>query len=146
MITDINALRAMSAAQEATLSGWDGGEITVRLKRPSLYEMAAGGSIPNPLLHVADALFSGRGEALKRASLDETAKTLRLLAKAALVEPTWNELEKAGVTLNDQQINEIYAFIVGGAAQLEKFRRLLRGADRRDGADDELPRVEPHGH
>ena len=41
MITDLNTLKAMSAAEEVTLSGWNGDEIRVRLKRPALYEMAA---------------------------------------------------------------------------------------------------------
>lgn len=143
MITDLNTLKAMSAAEEVTLSGWNGDEIRVRLKRPALYEMAATGGIPNPLLSVADALFSGNSEAIKRAPMDEVAKTLRTLAKAALIEPSWDELTEAGITLTDQQINEIYAYIVGGAAQLGRFRDTVRHPNGRHGRNDALPGVEP---
>lgn len=74
MITNLETLAAMAGAQEVALSGWNGEEIRVRLKKPSLYAMAAEGRIPNPLLGVAEGLFMGNQDAIKRASLDDTAK------------------------------------------------------------------------
>ena len=128
MITNIEQMIAKAGAKEVQLSGWEGDEITVMLKKPSLYEMAASGSIPNPLLGIAEALFVGNQDTIKRTPIDEVAKTLRSMAKKALVNPTWDELQNAGIELTDQQINEIYAFIVGGAAQLERFRAAERNS------------------
>lgn len=146
MVTDLKTMLEKGGPQEVKLSGWDEDEITVRLRRPSLYEMAASGRIPNPLLGAADALFTANGAALGKISLEEQAKTLRVMAKAALVEPTMTELEEAGVELTDRQINEIYAYIIGGAAQLERFRYIVRNTAGGYVQPDGVQSVEPAGH
>lgn len=146
MVTDLKTMLVMNGPKEVKLSGWNDDEITVKLRRPSLYEMAASGRIPNPLLGVADALFMGNAQNIGKASLEDTAKTLRIMAKAALVEPTMAELEENGIELTDRQYNEIYAFIIGGAAQLEKFRYIERNTAGGHGQSDGVQSVEPAGH
>lgn len=145
MITDFEKIKTECGAQEVVLSGWDGGEITVKLRRPTLFSMAAGGHIPNPLLGAAEALFSGSAARIKTMNIADTAKVLRAIAKSALIEPEWERLEEAGIELTDVQLEEIFAFTVGGAAQLARFRDgMRRAAGQRQPADGNAP-VKPDG-
>ncbi len=126
MVTSIEAMKLNGGPREVTLSGWDGEEITVVLKRPSLFNMAAGGQIPNPLLPAAEALFMMNGSAIAKSSLSDTAKVMTEIARAALVSPAWDEITGAGLILTDTQLSEIYAYVIGGAKRLETFRDKMR--------------------
>lgn len=46
------------------------------------------------------------------------------IAKAALVSPSYSEIEEAGITLTDMQLQEIYSFATGGVKELENFRKI----------------------
>ena len=59
----------------------------------------------------------------------QEARALHCIAGRALAEPTLRELEAAGVSLTDQQYMEIYAYVIGGARHLERFRRIGGGGD-----------------
>lgn len=126
MITDLERMKQGGGPKEVTLSGWDGEEITVLLRRPTLFNMAASGQIPNPLLPAAEALFMMNGSRITKNSLTDTAKALIEIARAALVKPTLEEMAEAGLELTDEQLNEIYAFVIGGAKRLETFRSKMR--------------------
>lgn len=140
-VTSIAEMVKAGGPKEVEISGWDGQPMTVKLIRPSLYSMAAGGAIPNPLLPVADALFMMNGSGIQKLQIDDMAKMMRLMAKEALVEPTLEEIEGAGLTLTDTQYNEIYAFVIGGAKTLETFRRGVRLQAGGDDADHGVPGV-----
>lgn len=135
MVTSIKEMARAGGAEEVTLSGWNGEDITVKLRRPSLYAMAAAGKIPNPLLGVADGLFMMNATTITKARFDETAKMMELIAREALVEPTLDEITAAGLTLTDSQYLEIYSYVIRGAKNLERFRHLQRdqaGANDKD--------------
>lgn len=137
MTTSIEEMARQGGVREITLSGWDGeNDITVKARRPSLYAMAAAGHIPNPLLPAADSLFMANGAAIQKSRFDDMAKMLDIIARETLVKPTFEELEQAGLTLTDTQYLEIYRFVIGGAASLERFREAVRAAAGRHGAAD----------
>ncbi len=125
----MNIQEAIKAAgpREVELSGWDGGTVTMKLRRPSLVEMIVGDYIPNPLLATVGKLFRANAAELAQVNQVEQSKALHCIAGRALVEPTLEELEAAGVSLTDDQYMEIYAYVIGGAAHLERFRRIIGG-------------------
>ena len=128
MITDINAIAQKYGAQEVTLPGWSAeDEFVCKLKRPSLMDMAASGSIPNPLLGTVRTLFSANRKEIENVPLDKQAEAMMAMARHAMVEPTLEELKQVGVTLTDVQLMMIYAYAIGGAAALEPFRDFMRG-------------------
>lgn len=134
-----DAIKA-AGPREVEISGWDGGSVTVKLRRPSLVEMIVGDYVPNPLLPTVEKLFQGNPTELSKLSQVEQAKALHCVTGRALVEPTLDELTQGGVSLTDDQYMEIYAYVIGGAAHLERFRRIIRGgAGQPHGADANAP-------
>lgn len=123
----MNIQEAIQAAgpRDVELSGWDGGTVSMKLRRPSLVEMIVGDYVPNPLLATVGKLFRANAAELAQINQTEQAKALHCIAGRALVEPTLDELEAAGVSLTDDQYMEIYAYVIGGAAHLERFRRII---------------------
>lgn len=128
-ITSLDEIRALNAAQEIELSGWEPGtSFRCKARRPRLFEMAAAGEIPNPLLPIVEELFVQNSAALAKRSVPDQSKALIALADMALVEPTVDEIHEAGAVLTDDQLLEIYTFVLGGAASLAGFRAAARGA------------------
>jgi hypothetical protein len=128
-ITSIEEIRAANAAQEIELSGWEPGvPFRCKARRPRLFEMAAAGEIPNPLLPVVEELFMQNSAALGKRSVADQSKALIALADMTLVEPTAAEIHEAGAVLTDDQLLEIYTFVLGGAAALAGFREAARRA------------------
>ena len=122
-ITSLDAIRAANAPQEIEVSGWEPGvPFVCKARRPRLYEMAAAGEIPNPLLPVVEELFMQNSAALAKRNVADQSKALIALADMALVEPTVEEIHEAGAVLTDEQLLEIYTFVLGGAAALAGFR------------------------
>ena len=134
MVTKIEDFVRMSRGSEIELPGFVTGEtITVKVKRPSLLDMAKNGRIPNPLLNTAAELFKAGvtkpindGESFKSMS-----EVIMIEVKEALVEPTYEELEEAGVTLTDMQMFYIHDFVQSGVNALKVFRE-EQGADAGD--------------
>lgn len=123
------------SARKIALPGWDEHPFVCRARRPSLLQMAAAGHIPNPLLPAAQALFEEDDGALEKLPLDQQGRVLVEIARAALAEPTLEQLEQAGVQLTDEQLLALYVYAMGGAAALEPFRQKVLGvADRDDDA------------
>jgi len=135
--TSIDKIKLFAGTQEVELPGWEDGEPFVcKLRRPTLYAMMAEGGIPNPLLPVVAELFSGNPARIAQLPTGEMVQGVMKIAKMALVEPSAKSLEAAGVYLTDLQVNEIYAFVIGGAAGLDRFRAGIR---RAIGGDDGKP-------
>lgn len=125
-VTTLDQLRKYSEGSEVELPGFYGKEpITVRLKRPSLMLLVQDGKIPNPLLNTAAELFqNGMNDAVKNGySFKYTAETLLRIAKASLIEPTYEDFERAGLNLTDAQLLHIYVFAQTGADALKSFRK-----------------------
>lgn len=117
----MEAIRRAAAPKAVELPGWEPGESwTAKLRRPGLYELVGKGAVPNPLLGEVERLFMGA--AGSHTSKDEV-DALMVIAKAALVEPTLDELTEAGAALTDDQLLCIYSFVLGGALGLSIFRK-----------------------
>lgn len=124
MVTKIEDIRG-TGVQEVELPGFVPGErFVVRLQRPSLIKLAKEGQIPNPLLGAAAKLFQrGMNPGNNGESFREMGEAAYFLAKAALVEPSFDELEAAGIELTDEQLMAIYMYTQKGVYMLEGFRK-----------------------
>lgn len=99
-----------------------------RLKRPDLIDIVTT-EFPNELLGVAYELFNSdeqeqenkNPENVFKASA-ERKKVLEIIAKATLVEPSFEEIEKAGMKLTFVQLLEIYEYVNRGVENLKFFR------------------------
>lgn len=139
-VTSIKEIKARSDAQVVAIPGYgDGKPLYLKLRRVSLLEMARGGSIPNELKAAVSELYS-RGQ-VTTAGLKATADTMLLIAERAMVEPTLQELQDAGVELTDEQATAIYLYTRSGLEGLRPFRQepgvpepLPDGADVEDAA------------
>lgn len=97
--------------------------LIVSIKRPSLMDMIVDGVIPNPLQAKAIELFEGKSRASE--SVDDVRilyDLMVLFAKSCLVQPTYEDIEEAGVTLTDEQLLAIYNYAQRGSRALEPFR------------------------
>lgn len=98
-----------------------------RLKRPDLIDIVTT-EFPNELLGVAYELFNSdeqeqenkNPEKVFKASA-ERKKVLEIIAKATLVEPSFEEIEKAGMKLTFVQLLEIYEYVNRGVENLKFF-------------------------
>ena len=111
------------------LPGWCGEEWACELRRPSLLTLAAKGAIANPLLKTARKLFYS-GVSPDGGDLAEEGRVLLEIARAALVKPSFAELEAAGIELTDEQLVAIFQFTQLGAAALDRFRQLPADTQR----------------
>ena len=146
-MTDIEEAARRYAAEEVELPGW-GPEagFSCRLRRPGLVVMAeAAGFVPNPLLSAVEELFFPAGKAVKLPP-EQQARALHAIARYALVSPTMDELNEAGLALTDEQYLSIYAFALKGADGLARFRTGIHRESRDDGGDvlgETVPNSEP---
>ena len=131
----MNSVDSIRTSQLVSLPGWDGGNWECELKRPSILAMAASGAIPNPLMKTARRLFYS-GVSPDGGDLAEEGRVLLEIARAALVKPSLDELEEAGIELTDEQLVAIFQFTQLGAKALDRFRQLpadidsyIRGAE-----------------
>ncbi len=122
-VTSFDAILGMAPTQpeELTLSGWSPGtEITVLVKKPNFYNLLAKNAIPNPLLPEMQKLF------VRRQVAEEHGKASADFAKECLVEPTYTQLEEAGVELTDDQLLELCMYATLGPELLRSFRESAR--------------------
>ena len=129
------SLDAIKTSKIETIPGWFGETVEVELKRHSILALAAAGAIPNPLMKTARKLFYS-GINPDSGDLAEEGRVLLEVAKAALVNPSFDELEAAGIELTDEQLIAIFQFTQLGAKALDRFRQLpadpdgdIRGAE-----------------
>ena len=126
----------IKTSQVVAIPGWCGDQWECELHRPSILALAAKGAIANPLMKTARRLFySGVST---DGDLAEEGRVLLEIARAALVKPSFDELEAAGIELTDEQLVAIFQYTQLGAKALDRFRQLP--ADN-DGAADraEIP-------
>ncbi|WP_143314194.1 hypothetical protein [Clostridium sp. HBUAS56017] len=125
-VTSLDDIKKIAEGEIVPLQGFYRKEpFVVRLKRPSLLSLAAGKQIPNQLLNTAYTLFYGSNQPGKNDNnIANNAEIYKIVAKSALVEPSYDELEKAGVSLTDTQLIEIWQFSQFGVTALNNFRKL----------------------
>ena len=123
-IASVSDIAKAASGEIITLPGYSSGDyINIKVRRPSLMEMAATGKIPNPLIDAAARLFTdGIDKQKDGESFTELSSVMICVAKAALVEPTYKQLEEAGVSLTDQQLMFLYHYITSGVDALRPFR------------------------
>ena len=121
-VTSIEKLKKIAQGQEVELQGWDEEPFVCILKRPSLLGLVENGDIPNPLLHAAYILFNGSNNPKDQVNLKEMNDLYRIIAKAAMVNPTYDQVVEAGLELTDMQLLEIYRFTQLGVKSLISFR------------------------
>lgn len=124
MTTKIEELKDVGV-QEVSLPGFTPGvPFVVKLSRPSLIRLAREGEIPNSLLGSAARLFTeGSGKLMQDGEgFVELSKAITFLAKASLVEPSYDELASAGIELTDAQLMDIYLYTQQGVRALDGFR------------------------
>lgn len=117
------SLDAIKTSKIETLPGWCGDVVEVELRRPSILALAAAGAIPNPLMKTARKLFYS-GISPDGGDLAEEGRVLIEIAKAALVKPSFDQLEEAGISLTDEQLVAIFQYTQLGAKALDRFRQL----------------------
>ena len=122
------SLESIKTSETVSLPGWCGDVVEVELRRPSILALAAAGAIPNPLMKTARKLFYS-GISPEGGDLAEEGRVLIEIAKAALVKPSFDELEAAGIELTDEQLVAIFQYTQLGAKALDRFRQLPANPD-----------------
>lgn len=126
-ITTLGDLQSYREGAVVRLPDFSNGQpFVVRLKRPSMLALAKSGKIPNQLLTTAGELFvkgSGSFDPKDKNMLSNFYDTCHVICEAALVEPTLDEIESAGVELSDEQIMAIFNYTQAGVSTLKNFRQ-----------------------
>ena len=104
----------------------EGQPFVARVRRPSMLVLAKQGKIPNSLLTAAGELFSKGGagmDADNENMLSDVYGICEVIARASLVQPTYDEIQQAGMELSDDQIMAIFNYTQNGVKALESFRK-----------------------
>ena len=101
----------------------EGQPFVARLRRPSMMALAKSGKIPNALLSTANSLFiKGGVDAADDSVMKDVLSVVDVLCAAAFVEPTYEQLQKVGVELTDEQYMFIFNYTQQGIKALQPFR------------------------
>lgn len=132
-VTTIEELQKYGAGQLVELPSFaEGMPFVAKLKRPSMMAMMKSGKIPNSLLSTANTLFSNKQTevAMEDDNLyRDVFEITEILADAALVEPTYQQIKEAGLELTDQQYMFIFNYTQVGVKALEPFREEQAGTE-----------------
>lgn len=122
-VTRLDTLQEYSQGQVVAFPPFaEGQPFVARIRRPSMLALAMSGKIPNSLLSVANDLFAGKGLTSKKESaLKDLFAILDVICADCFVEPTYQELKGAGVTLTDEQLMFIFNYTQRGNKALESF-------------------------
>lgn len=137
-VTSFEDLKKVSTAETQLPPFADGTPFVAILRKVSIINMAIDGRVPNPLmktvLKVLGTDSSENTESLEAieknatndlSSNEESAKQslefLLTVVKNSLVSPTYEEIEKSGVKLSDEQLFAIFSYALGGMEILSKF-------------------------
>lgn len=123
-VTSILDLQEYAKGVIVELPGFaEGQPFVARLRRPSMLVLAKSGKIPNELLATADSLFNGTKRATNNPNaLKEITGILEIMAEAALVDPSYNDLKEVGLDLTDEQFMAIFNYTQAGVRALDSFR------------------------
>lgn len=126
-VTSFEQLKEYALGQLVKLPSFgEGQEFYARLKRPSMLKLAESGRIPNALLVTANQLFEKGGngfDAQDENFMPSMMKVIREICSAAFVEPTYEDIEKAGLELTDEQLMFVFQYTQIGVNALQSFRQ-----------------------
>lgn len=129
-VMSIDEIAKKAAPQVIEIPGWNDDFIAVRVKRPSMLGMANRGLIPNSLLVAAQKVFTQTVDG--DISLQDISNVMETVVKAALVEPTYEEFQEAGLEFTDDQVVAIFSYTQEGLKGLESFRTDKAGSEDSD--------------
>ena len=104
----------------------EGQPFVARVRRPSMLVLAKQGKIPNTLLTAAGELFTKGGGGMDADNVEMLGQVYdicKIICCAALVEPTMDDIESAGMELSDDQLMAIFNYTQNGIKALEPFRK-----------------------
>lgn len=100
-----------------------------RMCKPSLMSMFYSGKVPNVLLEEVRKVFRQEHgelipdvESINSESTSNMMQVIDLLASAAFIEPTWDEIKQSGVQLTEAQYLFIFNYTQGDVQNLTNFR------------------------
>ena len=130
-VTSIADIVKMAKGEIVELPGFKSNQkVYFRLVRPSMLMLAKTGQIPNSLLSRAADLFSKGSRSFNNDDGDVLAESydvLNSIARAAMVEPTMDQLTSNGVSLTDEQLMAIFNYTQNGVNSLSQFREQPAG-------------------
>ena len=130
-VTSIADIVKMAKGEIVELPGFKSDQkVYFRLVRPSMLMLAKTGQIPNSLLSRAADLFSKGSRSFNNDDGDVLAESydvLNSIARAAMVEPTMDQLTSNGVLLTDEQLMSIFNYTQNGVNSLSQFREQSAG-------------------
>lgn len=137
-VTPVNCNQAMHITTVSDLQSYatgtvvrfpdfgDGQPFVARVRRPSMLVLAKQGKIPNSLLTTAGELFAKGGGGLDSDNenmLGDMYNIMDIIATAALIQPTMEEIKSVGLELSDDQLMAIFNYSQTGIKALESFRQ-----------------------
>lgn len=123
-ITSLQDLQSYAQGQIVELPPFGEGQpFVARLGRPSILELVKNGSIPNSLLTTANKLFvNNQMDVNENNMLSDVFKVIESLCQATFLEPTYDQIKGAGVSLTDEQMMFVFYYTQKGIQALESFR------------------------
>lgn len=124
-ITSLAQLTKYTEGQIVELPSFaEGQPFVARIRRPSMLALAKSGKIPNSLLKTANSLFNGTSQSQNNDSyLKDVFDVLDVVCEACFLEPTYAQLQEAGIELTDDQYMFIFNYSQTGVMALDSFRR-----------------------
>lgn len=126
-VTTIEELKSYQHGQLVELPPFaEGQPFIARLRRPSLMVLIKSGKIPNQLIAMATKMFANGGGAIDSDDADSIVELLDVvdvLAEAAFVQPTYKQLQEAGIQLTDDQYMALFSYTQNGVEGLKSFRK-----------------------
>lgn len=130
MALKITPLEDLARASQGTLIELppfvEGQPFVACLKRPSLLALVRAGKIPNSLIATANELFVKGGlDTDNDKALSNLFEVLDAICEACFVEPTYEQIKAAGITLTDDQLMFVFNYTQQGVTALGNFRSQL---------------------
>ena len=126
-ITTVSDLQSYAAGTIVRFPDFGNGQpFVARVRRPSMLVLAKQGKIPNTLLTTAGELFAKGGSGLdsdNQNMLGDMYNIMDIIATAALIQPSMEEIKGAGIELSDDQLMAIFNYSQAGIRALESFRQ-----------------------
>lgn len=138
-ITSFDELVSVSQGDVVELPPFaEGHPFVARLRRPSLLSMVKAGKVPNELLVEANKLFAnGTGRVAKDnqdnpSMMKDMFVIMEEVCKASFIEPSYDDIVRAGVELTDEQQMFVFSYSQSGVEALKSFRK-QRGSSKDPG-------------
>lgn len=123
-VTSVSQLHAYAEGALVELPPFGEGQpFVAKMRRPSMLLLAKLGKIPNALLGTANKLFAESSlDKDNENMLSEFYSVVEAVAEAAFIQPSYQEIKEAGLTLSDDQLMFIFNYTQQGIRALDTFR------------------------